>query len=146
MHVHAVAIVTDDRFRHEGQSLTLGMRHVLQSVFEDLHLVGFLGQRIRGDVDFPLACRCHFVMMDLKFQSQLFAGHSHRAANILLRIDRRHGEVAALNARPMTLVARFVALTGIPSPFVGVHFVGAAVHAGTHSHVVENEEFIFGAE
>ena len=46
----------------------------------------------------------------------------------------------------MSLVALLVVLAGIPSPFVGVHFVGAAVHSGTDADVVENEEFILGTE
>src|SRR5260370_837030 len=36
----------------------------------------------------------------------------------------------------MAFIAVFVGLAGIPSAFVGIHFVGAAVHAGTDGDVV----------
>ena len=146
MHMHAAAVIADDGFRHESQGLSITMRHVLQRVLENLHFVGFLGQRIRRHIDLTLAGGRHFVVMHFELQAHFFAGHGHRGANVLLRINRRHREVTALDARTMALVAVFIGLAGIPGAFVGVHFVRAAVHAGTDGNVVENEEFVFGAK
>ena len=146
MHVHAAAVVADDGFRHESQGFSVAVRHVLQGVLENLHFVGFLGQRIRRHIDFALSGGGHFVVMYFELQTHFFAGHGHGSANVLLRVDGRHREVAALDGRPMTLVAVFVVLARIPGAFVGVHFVGAAVHARADGDLVENEEFVFRAE
>ena len=146
MHMHAVAVVADDGLGHEGQGLAVAVRDVLQRIFQDLHFVGFFGQGVRRDVDFALAGGRHFVMMNFEFQAHLFAGHRHGGANVLLRIHRRHREVAALDAGTMALVAVLIGLAGVPRAFVGVHLVGAAVHAGTDRDVVENKELIFRTE
>ena len=110
MHVHAVAVVADERLRHERQRLAVPVRNVLQRVLENLDLVGFLGQRVRSDVDLALARSCHLVMMDLELKTHLLAGHRHGGTDVLLRVDRRHGEIAAFDAGAMSLVAVFVSL------------------------------------
>ena len=73
MDVHAAAVVADDGFRHEGQRLAIAMSDVLQRVFQNLHFVGFLGQRICSDVDLALARRGHLMMMHLEFEAHLLA-------------------------------------------------------------------------
>ena len=118
MHVHAAAVVADDGLRHERQGLAIAVRHVLQRIFQDLHFVGLLGQRVRRDIDLALARGRHFVVMHFEFQAHLLAGHGHGGADVLLRIHRRHREVAALDAGAMALVAVFVGLAGIPRAFV----------------------------
>ena len=56
------------------------------------------------------------------------------------------GKVASLDARAVPLVAVFVVLSRVPGPLVRVHLVGAAVHARTDVHLIEDEEFIFRTE
>ena len=146
MHMHAVAVVADDGFRHESQGFSVSMSDVLQRVFQDLHFVGFFGQRVRRDIDLALAGGRHFMMMNFEFQTHFFASHRHRGANVLLRIHRGNRKVAALHARPMRAVAFLICLAGIPRAFVRIDFVGAAVHAGTDRDVVENEELVFRSE
>jgi hypothetical protein len=146
MHVHSAAVVADDGFRHESKGFAVTVRHVLQGVLENLHLVGFLGERVCRHIDFALTGSRDFVMMHFEPQTHFFAGHRHRGAYVLLRIDRRHREVAALHRGAMRLVALFVSFAGVPRTLVGVHFVRASVHAGADGDVVENEEFVFWAE
>jgi hypothetical protein len=146
MHVHAAAVVADDGLRHEGKGLAIAVRDVLQRVLEDLHLVGLLGERIRGDVDLALAGGRDLVMVHLELETHLLAGERHRRADVLLRVHGRHREVASLDARAVALVAVLVGLAGVPGALVGVHLIGAAVHGDAHLDVVENEELVLRTE
>jgi hypothetical protein len=114
--MHAAAVVADDGFRHESQGFAVAVRHVLQRVFQNLHFVGFLGQRVRRDVDLALSGGRHFVVMHFELQAHFFAGHGHGGANVLLRIDRRHREVAALHARTMPLLPSSYVLPEFHAP------------------------------
>ncbi len=146
MHVHAAAVVADDGFRHERQRLAVPVSHVLQRVFEDLHLIGFLGEGVRGDIDLALSRGGDLVMMDLELQAHFLAGQRHGGTDILLRVRRGHREIAAFHAGSVAFVAVVVLLAGVPGALVGIHLVGTAVHAGVVAHVVEDEEFVLGAE
>src|SRR5258708_36280111 len=84
--------------------------------------------------------------MWLEWENQPLAGHRHGGGNVLLRINRGDREVAALHAGTMALVAILVSLAGIPSAFVSVYLVRAAVHAGAERDGVEDEEFILRSE
>ena len=57
VHVHARAVVADDRLRHEGRGLAVGMRDVVHGVLEDLHPVGALHQAVELGADLALARR-----------------------------------------------------------------------------------------
>ena len=52
--VHARAIVTENRLRHEGCCLAVGMRDVVDHVFVDLHVVGSNRQRLIFGAKFML--------------------------------------------------------------------------------------------
>ena len=67
------------------------------------------------------------------------------------RVDRRHREVAALDARTVTAVtaADFAAglvAVNFPRGFIGMDGVGLRTHFRAPLHAVENEEFRFRAE
>ena len=86
------------------------------------------------------------MVMHLELQAHLLAGERHRAADVLLRIDRRHGKIAALHAGPMPAVAVLIMLARIPRTFIAIDLIGAAIHGRAVGDVVEDEEFIFRAE
>ncbi len=39
MHMHAITVVIDQRFGHEGGRLAVGVRDIVHDVLEDLNLV-----------------------------------------------------------------------------------------------------------
>lgn len=53
--VHARAVVTEDRLRHERDGLALGARDVLDDVLVEQQVVGRLQQRVEAEVDLGLA-------------------------------------------------------------------------------------------
>ena len=119
----------------------------MHRVLEDLHLVGLLDQGIGPDADLALAGGRHFVMVHLDDQAHLLAGHAHGGADVLVRIDRRHREVAALDARAMPLVALFVGrCREFQDALDRIDLVEAAVQIGAPAHAVEDEELVLRTE
>jgi hypothetical protein len=92
VHVHAGAVVTDQRLGHEGGGLAIGMRHVVHAVLEDLYLVGLLDQRVELDADLALAGGTHLVVMHFDRQAHLLHGRAHGRADVVQRVHRRHGK------------------------------------------------------
>ncbi len=146
MHVHAAAVVADERLRHEGRRLAVAGGHVQHRVLQDLHFVGLLRQAAGAHADFALAASRDFVVMHFDLQAHLFERQTHRRADVLERIDRRHREVATLEARAVTHVADVVLLARIPRALHRVDLVERAVEARAVTDAVEDEEFVLGAE
>ncbi len=146
MDVHAAAVVADERLRHEGRGLAVAVRYVHDGVLQNLDFVGLLDECAGADADLALTARGDLVMMDLDLQAELFQREAHRRADVLEGIDRRYGEVAALDAGAMAVVAALVIRRGVPRTLHGVDQVRAAVHLVAVFDAVENEELIFGTE
>ena len=146
VHVHAVAVVADDRLRHEGDGLAVGVRDVVHRVLQHLHFVGLAHQRVGVDADFALAGGGDFVVVHFDLHAQLFERQAHGRAQVLERIDRRHREVAALHAGTVRLVAFLVVLARAPRRFDRIDLEERALHGRAVAHVVEDEEFVLRAE
>ncbi len=146
VHVHAVAIVVDERLGHESRRLAERMRNVVHDVFEDLHLVGFTDQRIEADPDLALARRCHFVVMNLGRKTHVLERKAHRRADVMQRIDRRDREVTAFNGRPVARIALVDTPVRVPCAFVRIDFVERTLHRVVPGDVIENEELVLRAE
>jgi hypothetical protein len=84
------------------------------------------------------------MVMALDGQPSLFHGEHHLGAQILVVVCGRNGEVTFLVTRPVTEVVFFTA--GIPTAFLGIDKIEAVLLRLVKAHVVENEEFGFGAE
>ena len=117
------------------------MGHILVN----LEIVGGAHQRVEFHAQLMLR-RGDLVMVLLHRQAHLGHGRGHFSAQVVGGIDRRHGEIAALDARAMAPVALFKGLAGGGGVLVGVVLVGHAVRFGAETHVVENEELGFRAE
>ena len=146
MNVHPAAIIADQRLGHEGDGLAIALGDVLDRVFQRLHFIGLAHQGIEQDADFALAGGGDFVVMHLNGMAHLLQRQTHRAANIVQRIHRRHREIAALDAGAMAEVAAFISTLGVPAGLGGINLVGTAADIGAPAYVVENEKFIFRAE
>src|ERR1700691_600380 len=105
MHMHAAAVVPDQRLGHEGHALAIARAHVVQRIFEYLDFVGLSDQRVGADADLTLPCGRDLVVMHLDHESHLFAGLAHRRLDVLEAIDRWHWEIAALDSWTMPFVA-----------------------------------------
>ena len=68
--MHARAVVAEDRLRHEGGRLAIGMRHIVDHIFIDLHLVGHGDQRVEFHAELVLGGG-HFVMVLLDGDAHL---------------------------------------------------------------------------
>jgi hypothetical protein len=55
VHVHAAAVVADDRLGHEGGGLAVAVGDVLDDVLQRQQLVGLLDQRVELGADLALA-------------------------------------------------------------------------------------------
>jgi hypothetical protein len=144
VHVHARAVVADQRLRHEGGGLAVACGDVVHGVLQDLHLVGLLDEAAGTDADFALAAGGDFVVVHLDDETELFAGAAHRVADVLIGIDRRHREVTALDAGTMTLVAFRILRVAVPGALHRVDFIRAAAQLVLPAHAVEDEEFVSG--
>ena len=71
---------------------------------------------------------------------------AHFRTDILKGIDGRHGEVAALYCRAMSLVPVRVGFTGVPCRFLRKDLDAGARHIDGPFHGIKNEELGFGSE
>ena len=92
VHVHAAAVVADERLRHEGGRLAVAVRDVQHGVFEDLHLVGLVDQAAGADTDFALAAGGDFVVVHFDHEAHLLERQAHRRTDVLERIDGGTGK------------------------------------------------------
>ncbi len=137
--MHARAVVAIDRLRHEGRCLAVGLRHLVDHIFVDLHRVGGLHQRAELDAELVLR-GAHFVMVLLGDDAHVAHHRQHLGAEVLRRVDRRHREIAALGARPVAEIAHLVFGVGIGRQFHRVELEAAIERLGGEAHVVEHEE------
>jgi hypothetical protein len=117
MDVHTATVIANDRLRHEGHRLAVRVSHVVNRVFQQLHFVGLLHQRIGIHANFALTCRRNFVMVHFHAHAELFERHAHGGTNILEGIDGWDGEIAAFDTRSVRLITVLVALTRAPRGF-----------------------------
>ena len=80
----------------------------VHDIFVDLHAVGRFGKRAEGQAQFVLGGRDFMVVLVAR-QAHFKHGRNHLAANVLSRIDRSHGEIAALGARAVAHIAALIA-------------------------------------
>ena len=144
VHVHARAVVAEDRLRHEGDRLAVLPGGVLDEVLELHHVVRGLEQRVEAVVDLRLAGGADLVVGALDEQAGGLEVLHHLVAQVAVVVVRRDGEVAALEAG---LVAEVVALLArVPPALDGVDVVVALVGGGGVADVVEDVELGLGRE
>ena len=80
------------------------MGDVVQRVLVLLHVVGGLHERVEAEAELVLGRR-HLVMVDFHGEAHVGADRHHLGAQVVVRVDRLDGEVAALDARTMGHVA-----------------------------------------
>ena len=95
MDVHARAVVAEDRLRHEGRGLAVGIGDLVHDVFVDLHLVGVADQRVELDAELVLGGR-HFVVVLFDAHAHLGQHRQHLGAHVL----RGSRSAAPGNSRP----------------------------------------------
>ena len=144
--MHAVAVVVDQRFRHERCGLAIAVCDVVHDVLQDLHLVGLAYQRVELHADFALPGGRHLVVMHFGFDTHVIEREAHRRTDVVQRVDRRYREVAALDGRPVAGVRVLVAAAGVPGAFRRIDGVERALHRVVPANVVEDEEFVFRTE
>src|SRR6516162_464542 len=84
------------------------------------------------------------MMMALDFHAGVLHRQRHLAAQVLIVVGRRDWEVAFLVAGTIAEIA--LGSAGVPAALFGVNEIVAFVLILVEAHVVENEEFSFGAE
>ena len=146
VHVHPRAVVADQGLGHEGRALAVQVRDVVHAVLADLHFVGLAHQPARADADLGLPAGRHFVVVHLDLQAHVLERLAHRRADVLVGIDRRYREIAALDARPVAAVAVGELTAGIPGALDRVDRVRSGVQLRTPAHVVEDEELVLGTK
>ena len=143
--VHARTVVAEDRLRHEGRRLAIGVGHVVDHVFVDLHVVGGGDQRLEPGAELMLRGG-DLVVVLLDDQTHLTHGRQHLGAHVLGRVHRVHREIAALGAHAVAHVAGVVVAVGVRRQLDRVQLEAGVVRRHRKLHVVEDEEFCFGAD
>ena len=147
VHVHARAVLLEDRLRHECRDLAVTRRGVLDDVLVDHHLVRHPEQRLEAHVDLALAARGDLVVMELACDPECAHRHDHLGAQVREGVGRRDGEVPLLLAQLVCEVGLAVeGLAGVPEPLDRVDLVEGAVLALLVGEVLEDEELGLGPE
>ena len=143
--VHAGPVVGRDRLGHERGRLAIAVRHLMDDIFVDLHLVRRGHQRGKGKAQLMLR-GAHLMMVLVHLEAHFHHRGDHLAANVDGAVHRRNGEVAALGARAVPHIADIIFPARIGRQFDIVDFIIAAVVTGFEPHIVEHEEFGFRAD
>ena len=147
VHVHAVAVVADQGFRHESRGLAEVVRDIHDHVLEDLVHVGTTHQGVEAGADFALSGGRHLVMVNLDRNAHFLQRFAHDGTNVLQAVDRRHRKIPALGSRTVSDVRILESLpVRIPAAFVRVDLVHATVHLVCPTGTVEDEKFRLRAE
>ena len=83
MRMHAGAIVTEHRFRHECHRLAMLASYILGDIFVEHHVVCCLHQRVETDIDFSLTSGTDFMMLCFNRHTEFLKLEHHLGANIL---------------------------------------------------------------
>ena len=149
VHVHARAVVLEDRLRHERHRVAGGVRHVLDDVLVEHELVGHRQQRVEAHVDLGLAGGAHLVVLHLDLDAQLLERQDHLRAEVLEAVHWRDGEVPLLVAGLVPEVRAAVELelaTRVPHALDRVDVVVARVLVLVEASRVEDVELRFGPD
>ena len=125
--------------------LAVGLRHVVDHVLVDLHVVGQRDHRVELDAELVLGGG-HLVVVLLDRHAHLGHHREHLGADVLGAVDRRHREVAALGARTVAEVAHLVVGAAVGGQLGAVELEAGVVGIDGEAHVVEDEELGLGAE
>ncbi len=145
VHMHARAVVAENRLRHEGRGLAIGMGHIVDHILVDLHVVGRADQRVELDAEFGLGGG-HLMMVLLDRHVHLVHDGQHLGAHVDLAVHRRNREIAALHRDAVAVIAFREFLAGDIGAFLGIQLVHHRIHLHFVANVVEHEEFGFRAE
>ncbi len=72
MSVHAAAIISEERFGHEGGRLAMFAGDILDHIPVNHHCIGASHQGIKAIINFGLAGSRDLVMLPLDFNAQFF--------------------------------------------------------------------------
>ena len=114
------------RLGHEGYSLTVAVGNVLDDILEPLQLVSHVNQGGETHVDFSLTTSSNLVMLALDADSNLLKFKNHLITQVILRVNRRTGEVAFLVTRLVAQVGELFT-AGVPGAFGRIYRVEGLV-------------------
>ncbi len=117
VHVHAGAVIAEDRLGHERRHLAVLPRHVADDVLVIHHVVRHLLQGREAHVDLALAGGSYLVMMHFHRDADFLHLQNDLGAQILELIGRRHREVALFVPQLVAEVGLFVP-PGVPDAFI----------------------------
>ena len=140
VHVHAGAVVVEDRLGHEGGRLAVLLGHVAHDVLVRHHVVGGLDQLSKFHAEFVLTRACHLVVVLLGGNAQLTHQQEHLGADVLGGVVGSDREVALLLLNLVGEVAAFFDPSGVPARFDRVDAVEGAPFSRVVADVVEEEE------
>ena len=144
--VHPVAVVAEQRLRHERHGLARRPGGGLDDVLVRHQRVGHGQQRPEPDVDLGLAGRADLVVLHLDLDAAGDQVPDHLRAQVGVVVHRRHREVPALVPGLVSQVAAVLVLAGVPGAFHGVDVVVALVRRGREAGRVEDVELRLRAE
>src|SRR5205814_3370099 len=115
-------------------------------VLQAHHPVGALYQRSELRADFILSGSGDFMVMYFNHDSHLLQRRAYCRTNVLQRVYRWDGKVAAFDRGTMSLVTTVKRIPGGPGCFLREDLVAGARHVDLPFHGIENKELGLGTE
>ena len=144
--MHTITIVSNQWLGHERCGLAVGMRNIVNTIFEDLNFVRFGNQCVELRANFALSRGAHFMVMQFNIQPHGFHRRAHAVSDIQKRVDWRYWEVTTFNPWFVAGVAAFDRSSCHPGRFFRFYFIHCTAHGGLVFYVVENKKFGFRAK
>ena len=145
VHMHAGAVVALHGLGHEGRGAPVGVGDVVDDILVFLDRIGLGRERAEDQPEFVLV-RGDLVVVLVHLHAHALHGREHLGAQVLRRVGRVHGEIAALDAGAVAHVARLILGVGVPGAVDRVDLERDLVHLHRETDVVEDEELGLGPE
>ena len=143
MHMHAGAVILEERLGHESGGIAILHRHILADIFVKQGLIGLPGQGIKADAELGLSGSGHLMMMGLDGDTALRHHLGYPGAQVLLAVGGWDREITFLIADTIAQVMAAFVFTGIPDAFFGIDKIIALMAILFEANIFKNEELQF---
>ncbi|MNM91811.1 hypothetical protein D3C81_1041200 [compost metagenome] len=118
VNVHPATVVAKQWLRHKGCRFSILKSCVMNDVFVHHQVISSFKQSIETEVNFCLACCCHFMVVTFNANAYFFKQAAHFTTHVLLFISWSYWNVATFYRDFISKVAAFFRTTCVPNCFL----------------------------
>ena len=146
VNMHARAVVSEDRLRHESGRLAVLPGDVLDDVLKLHDIVSAARQGVETPIDLGLTCCAHLMVGALDLHAKALHDGDDFVTQITKMVGRGDRKISALVFHLVSAVAAILGTSSVPRSSLGVDGVVRGVLTGVEANVVEDVKLSFRSE